>query len=193
MREVLDFKVIDSFTIDEDLAKSCGWVWWDENILAISDRPLFINKDEQGRLHSETKASIAYRDGWELYHWHGVAVPKEWILDKSSITAKTALTWENLEQRRAACEILGWAKIIRELNFKTIDKDDNPQIGELIEVDLPDSGKDRFLRVECGTKREFVLSIPPANEEKGIKTALNAWNWLHFYELNRPYSVEVRT
>jgi hypothetical protein len=171
MRDVLDWSdpVLERFTIDEDLIKSCGWVWWHENVLAISDRPEFIKRDNANRLHAEDGPSISYRDGWALYHWHGVSVPAEWICDRKSLTPKLALTHQNVEQRRAACEMIGWLRILSELNAKTIDKDVDPEIGELVEVDLPDAGPTRFIRVLCGTKRSFALCVP-----REMKTALEA-------------------
>ncbi len=166
--------VLDRFEIDEALVKNCGWVWWHENVLAISDKPTVINRDVEGRLHSETGPSIAYRDGWQLHHWHGTSVPSEWIEDRATLTPTIALKQTNVEQRRAACEILGWGNILRSLKAKTIDKDNDPEIGELLEVKLPDlTGKARFLRVRCGTGREFAIGIPPH-----INKALDAQAWV---------------
>jgi hypothetical protein len=84
------------------------------------------------------------------------------------------LTERNAEKRRAAAEILGWDKIIKALKPKTIDIDPDPQIGELLEVDLPDAPGERFIRVQCGTGRTFCLNVPPT-----MKTALEAqaWTW----------------
>ena len=183
-----DNPVLDRFKIDEDLASSCGWVWWHENVLAISDRPASIKRDDQGRLHNEFGPSMEYRDGWRLWHWHGVAVPENWITDKSSLTAKIALKCENLEQRRAACEILGWTAILKELKAKTIDTDDDPEIGELIEVQLPGSGKERFLRVRCGTGREFAIPVPPT-----MKTAIDANCWTYDISPDLLKQKEIRT
>jgi hypothetical protein len=98
-----------------------------------------------------------------------VSVPQEWITDRAKLTPKAALTWANIEQRRAACEIVGWEKILHDLNAKTIDKDVDPQIGELVEVNLPDNGPQRFLRVLCATGRKFALPVPTT-----MKTALEA-------------------
>ena len=81
---------IERFEIEEVLIKNCGWVWWHENVLVISDRPSVINRDEQGRLHCETGPSIAYRDGWQLHHWHGTSIPREWIDDRKSLTPTLA-------------------------------------------------------------------------------------------------------
>jgi hypothetical protein len=186
MRDVIGVKVDEKFSIEEDLAKSCGWVWWHQNVLAISDRPSEIHRDNENRLHNERGASIAYRDGWSLYHWHGVSIPGEWVTGKPP-TAKEALTWTNVEQRRAACEIVGWAKILDELHARVIDEDGDEEIGTLLEVDLPESGKERFLKVRCGTGRSFALPVP-----RDMKTAIQANAWT--YGLNpKDFSPEVRT
>ena len=143
-----------------------------DDFCIVSDFPEVLKVDDQNRPHCQDGPSHRWRDGWSLYHWHGVQVPEEWIMKPGHLTAKMAITWENIEQRRAACEILGWAKILKELKAKVIDTDGDPEIGELVEVDLPDIGKEKFLRVLCGTGREFALPVPPE-----MKTALEAQSW----------------
>jgi hypothetical protein len=66
-----DDPVLERFRIDEDLIRSCGWVWWHENVLAVSDRPAFIERDEEGRLHCDSGPALLYRDGWALWRRHG--------------------------------------------------------------------------------------------------------------------------
>jgi hypothetical protein len=63
---------------------------------------------------------------------------------------------------------------LKELDARTVDVDGDPEIGELLEVNLPDSGREKFLRVLCGTRREFALPVP-----NDMKTALEAqaWTW----------------
>ncbi|MEQ1689386.1 MAG: DUF6745 domain-containing protein, partial [Sphingopyxis sp.] len=153
----------------------------------VSDFPEVLRIDDQNRPHCEFGPSHRWRDGWELYHWHGVRIPDEWILDKS-LDAKTAITWSNIEQRRAACEIVGWARILKELNARTIDADCDPEIGTLVEVDLPDIGKERFLRVLCGTGREFALPVPP-----DMQTALEAQSWTWGLDTKTFVKPEIRT
>jgi hypothetical protein len=54
-------------------------------------------------------------------------------------------------------------------------------------VDIPDIGREHYLRVKCGTGRGFAIPVPPE-----CKTALeaNAWTYgLESYE----YRPEVRT
>lgn len=185
----------DELNIDEvhkldgliDLAKNSGWVCFFDEAVIIQHPPSVLKFDDQKRLHCEDGPAVAYRDGVEIYVWHGTTIPDEWIRDKA-LTAEIALTWENIEQRRCACEILGWARILRELDAKVIDEDPDPEIGVLVEVDLPDSGKERFLKVLCGTKREFALPVP--NE---MKTAWESNAWTFGFSTDDFIKPEVRT
>jgi hypothetical protein len=179
--------VLEKFEIDEALVKSCGWTWWHQNVLAISDRPSEIHRDVNGRLHGEKGPSISYRDGWSLYHWHGVSIPAEWVTGKAP-TAQEALTWANIEQRRAACEIVGWNNILQQLDAKVINADEDEEIGTLLEVNLPDSGKERFLQVRCGTGRSFALPVP-----KEMRTAMQANAWSYGIDDLKLFKPEVRT
>jgi hypothetical protein len=171
-----------------DMTENCGYYWLLDDVCFASERPTHINIDDQGRLHSETGQSISYRSGWGLHHWHGTKVPGDWIMDKKRLTAQTALTWENMEQRRAACEIVGWAKVLDDLKAKVIDTDDDEEIGELVEVEIPDIGKEKFLRVVCGTGRKFAIPVPP-----NMKTALAANAWTYDLDGDTLKKLEVRT
>lgn len=158
----------------KELVMSSGWVYLGDTDAIIHDRPITIVRDEQNRLHSEVGPAIQYGDGWARYYWHGTCVPREWIMEREKLTAAIAINQENVELRRCACEILGWANIIKNLNSVVIDRDEDPMIGTLYEVDLPDMGKEKFLLVLCGTGRQFALPVPPE-----MKTALaaNAWTF----------------
>ncbi len=163
------------------------WLFWiaPTEIICVEQPSLWIEDD---RLHRSDGPAVEWPAGERYYFWRGTQVPQEWIMDKSSMDAATALTWPNIEQRRAACEIIGWKTVIAALSPRVINKHKNPQIGELIEVDLPDSGRERFLRVQCGTGRDFVLPVP-----RSCRTAMaaQAWTWgLSAKEFKEP---EVRT
>ena len=177
------------FTAWADLGESCSWWMAYDGLCIISDRPRTLAFDAERRLHSETGPAIAFSDGWGVHAWHGQRIPANWIDDKASLTAKVALTWPNIEQRRAACEILGWNAVLTELKAKTIDKDPEPEIGELVEVTIPDVGKERFLRVRCGTGRQFALPVPP-----DMKTALQANAWTYgIDDASKFVKPEIRT
>lgn len=171
-----------------EVAKTCGWVYCAREIAIVMDKPLYVKMDDQNRLHCESGPAIEYVDGTKIYGWHGVRVPANWIEDKSSLTAHAALTVENVEQRRAACEILGWNNILKELDAKTLDVDEDPMIGTLVEVDIPEIGRERFLKVLCGTGREFAIPVPP-----DVHTALEANAWTYGMNPADLRDLEVRT
>ncbi|WP_245440201.1 DUF6745 domain-containing protein [Mesorhizobium sp. Z1-4] len=132
-----------------------------EEFCLVSDFPEAIRIDDENRPHCEDGPSHRWRDGWALYHWHGTRIPAEWIEDRDSLTPAMALTWENVDQRAAACEILGWHKIIdMQISAgkgRLIDEDDDPQIGRLVEIDLPDHGPQKFIHAKCGTGRDIAV------------------------------------
>lgn len=164
---------------------------WDvllfERLAFVSRRPELVKKDDQGRLHNPDGPAVRFRDGFSVHAWRGTTVPAEWIESKDRVDPSVGLTHPNIEQRRAFCEILGWDRVLANLKPRVIQEDKDPQIGTLIEVDLPDAGASRFLRVECGTGRKFVLPVP--NEMKSAREA-NAWT----YGLTaKQFNPEIRT
>lgn len=171
-----------------DVAKNCGWVYCGDDIAIIMDRPLFIKLDENKRLHNENGPAIKYMDGFAIYSWHGTKIPKEWIEDKDNFTPEMAFAVENVELRRVAFEIIGWNNILKKLECKVIDEDEDPMIGTLLETTLPDFGTVRFIRVLCGTGRTFAIPVPPT-----VKTALEANAWTYNIEPNFLRNLEVRT
>ncbi len=144
-----------------------------EKFCIVSDFPDVIKIDERNLSHCENGPSHRWSDGWALYHWHGVRVPQNWIEDRASLTPEIALKEQNAELRRSACEIIGWNNILTKLKAKTIQKDEDPMIGELVEVTL-EGNKERFLKVLCGTNREFAIPVP-----REMKTALEANAWTY--------------
>jgi hypothetical protein len=190
MRDIIGLQLpqFEKFTHWEEAAIQGTFRVMGDDFCIVSDFPEVLKVDDQNRPHCQDGPSHRWRDGWSLYHWHGVQVPEEWIMKPGHLTASMAITWENIEQRRAACEILGWAKILKELKAKIIDTDGDPEIGELVEVNLPDIGKEKFLRVLCGTGREFALPVPPE-----MKTALEAQSWTWDLKPDEFKVPEVRT
>ena len=184
----LDIPIYEKYKFWEVATKEGGFRVMHEKFCIVSNFPDLLKIDDNNRPHSENGPSYRWRDGWSLYYWHGVKIPSEWLENKSSITPQMALTWENMEQGRAACEILGWANILQELNATIIDEDGDPEIGQLLEVDIPEIGREKFLKVLCGTGRTFALPVPPE-----MKTALQAQAWTFGMDENIFARPEIRT
>ena len=171
---------LEKFEVTEALIKSCGWTWWHENVLAISDRPSVLHRDENNRLHCETGPAIAYRDGWSIYYWHGVSVPAEWIEKRATLDPAEVLKSENVEQRAAGAAIIGWPKMVSRLKRKVIDGDPDTDMGALIELTLPGLREPgRFLQAICVRNGTIVEGIPRVSDIDGkpIETALAAQAW----------------
>jgi hypothetical protein len=185
LRDVLDWEnpTLENFKIDEDLIKSCGWVWWHEDILVITDRPKEINRDEQNRLHSLTGPSISYRDGWALWHVHGIPVEKYIIENPEEITVKKIEKEDNLELRRIMIdrykfgqEISGSAAYIIDAGGKKLDHDERFGTLWIREV----ANDEAIVMIEVinstrepdGTFKKYWLRVPPT-----VRTAHEAVAW----------------
>jgi len=158
-----------------DCAEHMGWALIYDELVVLTRKPIYIKFDENKLTHCENDLAIKYRDGTGVAIWHGNRIPQEWVFDKSSITPDIVLHWENIEQRRCACEILGWANVIKLLDGIVIDKDSDDTIGTLMEVNLPDIGKEKFLIAKDPNVDALVgLPVPPE-----MKTALEANSWTY--------------
>jgi hypothetical protein len=173
------------------------WHWWPfRDACIISERPSRLVLDDQARMHNPAGPAVVYRDGWSAYAVRGTVIPSEWIKNTKDIPVETALTWPNVEQRRIAAELIGWAKVIDRLNPVIVDQNVNPQIGTLLSVTMPadpaapwqQPAQQLFLRVRCGTNREFVLPVP-----REMRTALQANAWTYDVSEEELLKLEVRT
>jgi hypothetical protein len=171
----------------ENAAIHAGARYMHENFWIASDFPTRLCMDDRNLPHSASGPAKAWRDGWALYYWHGVKVPREWIETPESLTPEIALTHPNAELRRCAAEIMGWDRILTKLDARTVDKDEDPMIGELVEATV-EGQREKFLRVRCGTGRNFALPVPP-----DMKTAIGAQAWIHNLPEATIRALEVRT
>lgn len=183
----LRFRALQAVTM------SACWWWLSDKVCTVSERPYIISRDPAtGRLHNPKGPAIAWKDGFEEYRWRGAMVPKEWIEGSANLDPKVALTHQNVELRRIAAEIIGWSRVLASVPNRVIDTDPDPQIGKLLEVDLPDAPGSKFLEVRCGTGRTFCLPVPDE-----MTTALQANAWTYGLEeasdLEQFRSYEVRT
>ena len=153
-----------------DYAVNLGHAYAYDDICYVSRKPDVLKFDVDQLLHAEHGPAIKFRDGYSVYAWHGTRIPAEWIEDRDNLDPSIGLTWENMEQRRAAAEIIGWEKVLNNLEgMRVIDEEDDPEHGRLVEVDLPDNGPQRFLIVMCATGRQFALCVD--NSANTVKDA----------------------
>lgn len=146
------------------LSDTTSWIYSYEGISILTERPIttWTSKFIADRpvLHNVEGPSVKYPD-WELFHYRGTQVPRDFIMNRSKFTPEEALTWPNMEQRQALCELIGWEPIILSLGnkVKVIDQDPDPKFGSLLRVDLPNAPGQQFLRARCGTGRMITIQV----------------------------------
>jgi hypothetical protein len=175
MRDVISLRLPqhDAYSHWEQAAIHGGFRVMHEEFCIVSDFPEFIRIDDQYRPHCETGPSHRWRDGWVLYHWHGVRVPNHWIEDRERLTAADVFKEPNAEVRRAGCEIIGWDRVLAGIDAKLIDDDGDPFIGTLYRGQIPGAVECGFLKVQCGTGRVFVIPVAPE-----CVSAIEAQAWI---------------
>jgi hypothetical protein len=123
-------------------------------------KPVRLECDEQGRLHSADGSAIQYADGLGMYAWHGVSCPERYIRGK--LTRADWLGERNLERRRVIEERLGPERLTDLLGGHCIH---HSKRGMLIEIDLPNDPERvaHYLKVrDPSTKRRYYLRVPPS-------------------------------
>ena len=108
-----------------DLSETGLWIPF-KNIVFMSERPTEIHLDQQGRLHNPEGPALLYADGYALFSFHGVTIPKEIVEHPEAITVEAIMEEENAEVRRIMCEIMGWDRYVTESGLQLIDECDDP-------------------------------------------------------------------
>ena len=168
-------KTLDSFSLDEELGKNSGWVWWHEDVCVISDRPKAINLDKQGRLHSLNSKAIEYRDDWGIYCVNGVTVEDYVVMNPEKITVKDIEKEQNSEVKRIKIERYGQDKYLKDSNAELVSTD---LYGKLWRKEIPND--EPLVMVELlnstpepdGHFKTYFLRVPPT-----VKTCHEGVSW----------------
>ena len=182
VRDILGLKLKEhaAYAAWEAAAIHGGFRVMHEKFCIVSDFPMFICVDENNLPHCATGPSHQWRDGWALYHWHGVRVPAHWIEDTENVDPAEIIACENVEQRAAGAAILGWSRMSEKLDRKVIDGDPDTDIGALVELTLPGLPEPgRFLMAQCPRNGTICEGVPRVSDIDGkpIETAIAAQAW----------------
>ena len=142
----------------------------------VSDRPEVLTVDDRNRPHNSAGPSHCWRDGWSLYHWHGVRIPDEKrhvIEAPHTITAAEIEAEGNAELRRVMIERYGAARYVVDSGAIVVHQlaDDHPMVGlrsakllvknvdddePIVYVDLLNSTPE-----PDGTVKRYMLRVDP--------------------------------
>ena len=146
-----------------------------DRLALLSERHCRLSRDADGRLHDEIGPAVAWPDGFAVYAWHGVRVPRQVITDPDACDPATVLAEPNLEVRRVAIERIGYERLLTALRLEPVATD---RTGRLWRVDLPPDEPLVLVEVENATReadgshRRYFLRVPP-----DMRTAREAVAW----------------
>src|SRR3990167_810290 len=169
----------DKLTKFNDIIQNCPVVVFVGNLIFVCENPTILWAN--GRLHSEEKAAISWKDNTEIYYLHGVKFDKElWQKVVSlKMTFKEIMAIENMEQRMVALKYHP-DTLIKSEHSKLIDTWTNPRTKddiELYEVSGIFNRTQYFASYkDQSTERMYVSAIDPDAKEFN-KTALSAMAW----------------
>lgn len=160
-----------------------GWYWPYDTICVMSERPIEIYTNERGDLHNFNGAAILYSDGFGLYSFNGLEVPKELALKPvSEFTKQDFLGQENADIRREisnkigihkTMELIG-ATVIDTYSYETKENSGTDRVVhsyELIHVDYDGRGKRPYLKMVNPSIQEIHIEGVPPNT-KTVQEAL---------------------
>lgn len=146
------------------VARNAGWWWPYEKVAVLSERPLSLSRDEAGRLDRGDGPALRYADGFELYAWRGMPVPRTFLDELTALTPERIRAEENAELRRVMLEYYGYDRYLDESGAVPVHRDET---GVLWRVEL--LGDEDVVMVEVvnstpepdGTSRTYWLRVPP--------------------------------
>ena len=149
-----------------------------DGLCIVCEMPQEIHRDDKMRLHSLNSPSIAWEDGYKLWHLWGTGFEEKLWADITTkkISAKEIIAIPNMEQRMAALKVIGVDNLIAEIGAKSVHKSDLGN--ELLEV------KDIFpvtqycLRYRCPSTGRIYISFvdPEVGKERDADKAM-AWKF----------------
>jgi len=154
----------------EDFFKYCNMmksgVWYAvffKDVAMICIPPIKIRKDEYGRLHSMSEASIKWKDDQNDYFIHGVNFEKYlWEkVTKRELNIKEILQIQNIEQRNIAIQIYGYETLIEELGAKLVDKSQRGNELYVIRDTLINGRSLKILKYKCPSTDRLYHSFVP--------------------------------
>jgi hypothetical protein len=115
----LDLKEHEVLKHYEDAAEG-GFRVMHEEFCLVCDNPEVLKFDAQNAPHCEDGPSHRWRDGWSLWHIHGVRVTEQIVMHPETLTVKQIDAEENAEVRRVMIDRYGVQKYLHETEAKLL-------------------------------------------------------------------------
>lgn len=156
-----------AYTAWEQCAIEGGFRIMSDKFCMVSDFPERILVDERNRPHCDDGPSHRWRDGWSIWHLHGVRVTEQIVMRPDTITVEQIRAENNAEVRRVMIDRYGEERYIIDSGMRPVAHDE--QFGTLY-VEAQESGtpiaKIRVINRSPepdGTFKPYWLDINPAH------------------------------
>jgi hypothetical protein len=178
-------------TLLQGVWSECGLIFMHKEFCIVCEYPTVFNVDESGALHGDGEPSMIWKDGWKLYHIHGIRVSRKLAEEPSTVTVADIENEPNIEIRRLMLDAYGIKRFLLDVGAKEIQRD---ECGILYRH-VVDAALEAIVMVEVtnstaeadGTFKKYFLRVPPH-----ITTAKAAIAWT-FDLASEEYSPLVET
>ncbi len=146
------------------IASGVDWFIPYKSICWVSERPVLSCSDTKGRLHNATGPALRYRDGWSIYAWKSIEVPRRFIEEPHTITLAEIDAATDFQLRRCMIERLTPERYIAMGGAIRLCED---EAGVLWRRTWPDGDAWAAVEVENGTPepdgqaKRYFLQVPP--------------------------------
>jgi hypothetical protein len=173
------------------MARSFGWLQPHQRTCWLAERPDLLRGDARDRLHDASGPALRYPDGWSVWAWKGVEVPR-WLIERpEEITLETIDAESNVQVRRCMIEIMTPARYVALGGAARVAEDETGVLWRKRWL-----AADAWAAVEVinatpepdGTRRHFFLQVPAH-----LRTAREAVAWTYGLRTKAYADLVVRT
>lgn len=173
------------------LAASLGWLQPHERTCWLAERPDLLRGDARDRLHDAVGPALRFPDGWSVWAWKGVEVPR-WVIERPESITLAAIDGEsNVQVRRCMIEIMTPERYVALGGADRVAEDETGILWRKTWLAF-----DAWAAVEVinatpeldGTRRHFFLQVPA-----DIRTAREAVAWTYGLSTNAYADLVTRT
>jgi hypothetical protein len=173
------------------VAENLGWLQPHRHTCWLAERPQLLRGDARDRLHDAEGPALAYPDGWQVWAWKGVEVPR-WVIERKDAITLTAIDSEtNVQVRCCMIEIMTPARYVALGGAERIAEDETGILWRKTWLSV-----DAWAAVEVinatpepdGTRKHFFLQVPAH-----LRTAREAVAWSYGLSANVYANLVMRT
>jgi len=139
-----------------------------KDFVVLCDRPAYIKRDENSRLHADGAPAILWRDGWSQYYLHGVRVLADHALTPAEkLTPKVILAEKNADIQRELIRKITPERLLIEMGAKDVDEWEDPNTGfkyKLVDMRIGDNIQRRYLCFQHASMPGVFYAKPTAPE-----------------------------